>query len=161
MKKAKQNKELVKQLTTLIVKGSAHASLDDVLANLSDNKAGIVPGKLPYSVWQLAEHIRIVQWDMLEFCSKPDHVSPPWPEGYWPKIKKPSETAWKNCIKQIKKDRKAFIALLEDADADLYAPFPYGDGQTLLQEALQLADHTAYHAGEILVVRRLLGEWQS
>ena len=160
MKKAKIRKELIKQLKELILKGNAHVSLDDALKNVPLNKAGILPAKLPYTIWQLVEHLRLAQWDILEFSRNPDHKSPKWPEGYWVRGKKPRDgAAWRKSINQIKKDRKDFVALLDNEDVDLYTPFPHGSGQNLLREALLIADHNSYHTGEILVVRRLLGEW--
>src|SRR5580692_10164879 len=106
MKKAKIKKELIKQLKELILKGNAHVPLDDALKNLPLNKAGIKPPKLPYTIWQLVEHLRLAQWDILEFSRNPEHKSPKWPEGYWVKAMKPRDgAAWRKSINQIKKDR--------------------------------------------------------
>ena len=160
-KSARNSKEVIKQLKDLLLKGNAHVHLDDALKSIPLNQTGAIPKGLPYSIWQLAEHIRLAQWDILEFSRNPDHKSPKWPEGYWVKAKKPKTAAeWNKCIAQIKKDRKDFISLLEKEDADLYTPFPWGEGQNLVREALVIADHNSYHVGEILVVRRLLGEWK-
>ena len=156
-----ENKEVVKQVKDLILEGNAHVTLDKALENVPENLRGIVPDKLPYSIWQLAEHIRIAQWDILEFSRDPNHVSPEWPKAYWPEEKAPADdVAWEQCVAQIKKDRNAIVALLEDHGADLYSPFPYGDGQNLLREALLVADHNSYHTGEIIMLRRLLGDWK-
>jgi hypothetical protein len=153
--------EVIKQLKDLLLAGNAHVSLNNAFKDVAENIRGIVPDKLPYSIWQLAEHIRIAQWDILEFSHNPRHVSPKWPEGYWPKEAAPKdEEAWKNCIIRIKKDREAFIALLEDPEVDLYKPFAHGDGQNLLREALLIADHNSYHVGEVIAIRRLLGDWK-
>ena len=161
MASANNNKELVKQLKDMLMAGNAHVSLNDAFKDVPQKIRGIVPDKLPYSIWQLAEHIRIAQWDILGFSSNPRHVSPKWPEEYWPKEKAPKDdAAWKKCIKQIKTDREAFIALLEDMETDLYKPFPHGDGQNLLREALLIADHNSYHVGEVIAIRRLLGDWK-
>jgi len=161
MENITSNTELIKSLKGLLFKGHAHVSLEDALANIPEDALGKVPKNLPYRIWQLTEHIRITQWDMLGFSKSPKHKSPKWPEEYWPKEKAPAnKEAWENCIKQIKKDRKSFLALLEKENADLFTPFAHGTGQTLLQEALQIADHTSYHTGEIIAVRRLLGEWK-
>jgi hypothetical protein len=155
------NNLLIKSLTHLLKKGNAHASLDDALENISFDLLGEKPGNLPYSIWQLAEHIRIAQWDILEFCRNKKHISPKWPDGYWPSETKPvSEAAWGKCIEQINTDRKSFVELLSDPEVDIYKPFDYGDGQTLLKEALVLADHNSYHTGEIIIVRRLLNDWK-
>ena len=161
MASANNNKELVKQLKDMLMAGNAHVSLNDAFKDVPQKIRGIVPDKLPYSIWQLAEHIRIAQWDILGFSSNPRHVSPKWPEEYWPKEKAPKDdAAWKKCIKQIKTDREAFIVLLEDVETDLYKPFPHGDGQNLLREALLIADHNSYHVGEVIAIRRLLGDWK-
>lgn len=159
---ATYNKELVKTLEQLLAGGQAHATFDDAVKHLPAKLRGVVPEGMPYSIWQLVEHIRITQWDILEFSRDPKHQSPSWPEGYWPKETAPAdEAAWKKCLAQIKSDLNEFIELLKDPDVDLYAPFPHGDGQHLLREALLIADHTSYHTGEIIVLRRLLGAWNS
>ena len=156
-----KKKELVKQLSDLILKGHAHASLDDALDNVPAKIRGVVPDKLPYSIWQLAEHIRLAQWDILDFSRNPNYKEMKWPDDYWPKKKAPKDAAeWEKTIKQIKKDRKEFIALLENEEADLYTPFAHGSGQNLLREALLIADHNSNHVGEIIVIRRLLGAWK-
>lgn len=150
-----------KHLVELITGGNAHATLDDALDNLPVNLRGAVPYGLPYSIWQLAEHIRIAQWDILEFSKDQTHQSPKWPDEYWPKEAEPKDdAAWDKTISQIKKDGEEFIALLNDPENDLYKPLPKGDGQTLLREALLVADHAAYHTAEIIVIRRLLGAWK-
>jgi hypothetical protein len=161
MENKNEKETLHKELVALLSKGSAHSPVEDILDGIPFDTLGKVPRSLPYSIWQLAEHIRIAQWDMVEFSKSARHKSPKWPDEYWPKEKAPTDAAaWENCIKQIKKDRKAFIKLLDKDGVDIYAPFPHGDGQNLLHEALQIADHTSYHLGEILVLRRLLGIWK-
>ena len=150
---------VVENLVDLIEKGNAHVSLDDAL-DIPFSLLGERPANVPYSTWQLAEHIRIAQWDLLEFSRNAKHVSPKWPDEYWPKETAPqSEDAWKECIKQIKADRKSFTDLVKNSGDDLYQPFDYGDGQSLLKEAMVLADHNSYHAGEIVIIRRLLNAW--
>jgi hypothetical protein len=152
---------VVKELVDLLSKGNAHASLEDALKNLPFALLGEKPGMLPYSIWQLAEHIRIAQWDILEFSSNPKHVSPKWPDGYWPTAAAPkSKAAWVKCITQIVKDRNAFIDLIKKTGSNIDKPFKYGDGQSLLKEALVLADHNSYHTAEIIVIRRLLNAWK-
>ena len=151
---------LIKNLVELIEKGNAHASLDEALKDIPFSLLGEKPGNLPYSIWQLAEHIRIAQWDILEFSRNAKHVSPKWPDGYWPKKTAPeSELSWQKCIDQIQKDRKTFIELVKNACDTLNKIFEYGDGQSLLKEALVLADHNSYHTGEIIIIRRLLKAW--
>lgn len=155
------NKLLVKQLTQLLQGGSAHASLDEALKGLPERLRGEVPDKLPYSIWQLLYHIRITAWDMLEFSKDAKHKSPKWPDEYWPKEKEPKDDKeWNQAIKETKEYIDEFIELLHDKDANLYKPFPHGDGQNLLHEALQMADHNSYHTAEIIVIRRLLGAWK-
>jgi hypothetical protein len=155
-----QNELLISNLTDLLKKGNAHATLDDALKNIPFELLSKTPAGLPYNIWQLAEHIRISQWDILEFSRNPDYKSPEWPKGYWPSEKiPPSEEAWKKCVHQIKEDRNSFIELIKNAGENLYIRIPNGDGQTLLREALVLADHNSYHTAEIIVLRRLLDDW--
>ncbi len=155
------HKDLIDNLIYLIEKGNAHAPLDKALEEMPFSLLGERPHNLPYSVWQLAEHIRIAQWDILEFSKSAKHVSPKWPDGYWPGEPKPrSEAAWKKCVNAIKADRKEFIGLIKNCGDNSYKVFEYGDGQNLLKEALVLADHNSYHAGEIIIIRRLLGTWK-
>ncbi len=152
---------LLEQLTTLLDGGEAHVTLDDALASLPFEKQGIVPPGLPYSAWQLLEHLRIAQRDILDFSDNASGSYKPmtWPDNYWPKDPVPPDhTAWQRSIDQIRTDRDRFDNLLQTDD--LTKPFPWGQGQTLLREALLIADHNAYHLGEIVAVRRLLGEWK-
>lgn len=156
------NDAVRKQLLALLTGRNAHQSFDDAVAGLPAELRGVKPDKLPYSIWQLVDHIRIAQWDILEFSRDPQHQSPPWPSGYWTKEVVPvDEAAWQQALNQIRQDRDAFVLLLNDPQRDLYAPFAHGDGQNLLREALLIADHTAYHVGEIILIRRLLGAWKS
>jgi hypothetical protein len=156
-----KKKELVKQLKDLILKGNAHAMLDDALNNVPVKLRGVVPDKLPYSIWQLAEHIRMTQLDILDFSTNPDYHPMKWPDDYWPNKKAPKDAAeWEHTLKEIKKDRADFVKLLDAEDVDLYTPFAHGDGQNLLREAMLIADHNSYHTAEIIVIRRLLGAWK-
>jgi hypothetical protein len=109
----------------------------------------------------MVEHIRITQWDMVMFSIDPSHVSPSWPDGYWPaKLQPVPDRVWKESLKRIEDDREMFIRHLEKPESDLVSPFHHGEGQTLLQEAVQIIDHNAYHTAEIIVLRRLLGNWK-
>lgn len=156
-----KNEILIKNLEDHLNKGNAHALLDDALKNIPFDLLGKKPAGLPYSIWQLSEHIRIAQWDILEFSRDAKHVSPKWPEGYWPAETKPdSKAEWEKCIHQIRSDRKTFTELLSNAGEDIYKPFDHGNGQSLLKEALVLADHNSYHTGEIIIIRRLLNDWE-
>jgi len=156
-----ENELLISNLTELLIKGNAHATLDDALKNITYESLSRTPTGLPYNIWQIAQHIRISQWDILEFSRNPKYISPEWPKGYWPSEKEPaSEEAWEKCVHDIKEDRNSFIELIKNASENLYTPIPGGDGQTLLREALVLADHNSYHTGEIIVLRRLLNDWK-
>jgi hypothetical protein len=155
------NIQVIKELIALLNGGNAHVSFEDAIKGAQEKLLGEKPGSLPYSIWQLVEHIRITQWDILEFSSNPAHKSPKWPEEYWPKEAAPADSrAWKASIKLAGEDRKAFIALLKEKQDELHIPFAHGDGQTLFREALLIADHTGYHTGEIIVIRRLLKDWK-
>jgi hypothetical protein len=153
-----QHKILIDELINLLNGGNAHVGLHDALKDLPSELRGIKPDKLPYSIWQMVEHIRIAQWDMLEFSKSEKHNSPAWPEGYWVKETAPANDGeWNRSIKQINDDREEFIRLLKSED--IFKAIPHGDGQSILREALQIADHNAYHIAEIVMIRRLLGAW--
>ncbi|MDR7420343.1 MAG: DinB family protein [Armatimonadota bacterium] len=147
-------------LVWLLRGGHAHVYFDRALAGIPTRLRGVRPDGLPYSAWMLVEHMRIAQWDILEFSRNPRHVSPPWPEGYWPKTAVPPAGAWAKSVDALRRDLRAMIAMVRDPKTDLYARIPHGDGQTILREALLVADHNAYHLGQLLVVRRLLGAWK-
>jgi hypothetical protein len=158
----KATDEIRKQLLALLRGGQAHVSFDDAVKDFPVAQRGILPQGLPYSAWQILEHIRITQRDILDFCAPPTGGYQPmeWPEGYWPKsAEPPSERSWDVTIVAIRKDLETFEALISRPEADLYKPFRWGEGQNLLREALLIADHTSYHLGELIVVRRLLGIW--
>ena len=155
----KQHDVLIDELVKLLEGGSAHASFKDAIKSLPAEKRGVVTNKLPYSIWQIVEHIRIAQWDMLEFSRDASHESPDWPDGYWTKEAAPAnDAAWRKSVKQIESDREEFISLMRKSD--IYKPIPHGDGQSILREAMQIADHNAYHTADIVVIRRLLGVWK-
>jgi hypothetical protein len=155
--------ELRKQLTALLDGGQAHTSFHEAVKGFPAELRGVVPEGLPYSAWQLLEHLRIAQKDILDFSAPPSggYHSLKWPEEYWPKdAAPPSPEAWERSIASIKSDLEKFKALIVKPDADLYKPFRWGTGQNLLREALLIADHAAYHIGELIVLRRLLGAWK-
>jgi hypothetical protein len=154
------NDSLIAHLTELLNGGHAHASFDDTIKGIPADKRGVRPKGCPHSPWELLEHIRIAQNDILRFSSGPDYVSPKWPEGYWPASPAPgSESRWRASIKSFREDLAAFQQLLRERAGELDKPFPWGQGQTLLREALLIADHNSYHLGQLLLVRRLLGIW--
>jgi hypothetical protein len=153
---------LREQLIALLHGGQAHTTFDEAVKNFPAKLRGTVHQNLPYSAWQLLEHLRTAQLDIIHFSAPPTGGYQPmqWPEDYWPKSPEPpSEHAWDKSIDAIRSDLKRFESLIENPAADLYKPFRWGDGQNLLREALLLADHNAYHIGELIVLRRLLGAW--
>ena len=151
---------LREHLVKVLTEAQAHATFDQAVKGLPVELRGKVPKGSEYSAWQLLEHLRIAQSDILEFSRDARHVSPKWPEGYWPKEKAPiDEKAWDKSVRAFKRDLKAIVELIQDEKTDLFAKIPHGDGQTALREALLVADHNAYHVGQLVLVRRLLGAW--
>jgi len=152
---------LRQQVLDLLRSKNAHADFDAAVADFPSNLRGRKPKGCPYTAWQLLEHLRIAQWDILEFSRNPKHVSPSWPDGYWPKTEQPpSAASWNNSIRKFRADLKAMAKLVADKRNDLFVRIPHGDGQTLLREALLVADHNAYHVGQLVLLRRLLGAWK-
>jgi len=157
----KHEQSLRKHLVELLEGGSAHAKFDDVIKGLPAQLRGVKPANFPHTAWMLLEHLRLAQRDILEFSRNPKHVSPPWPSGYWPKTEAPpSAAAWNRSVQQFQRDLKAMQTLVANRKTDLFARIPWGDGQTILRETLLLADHNAYHLGQLLDVRRLLDAWK-
>jgi uncharacterized damage-inducible protein DinB len=139
----------------------AHVSIDKALAGIPPDVRGAVPDKLPYSAWQLLEHLRIAQHDILDFCRNPDYAALKWPADYWPaSAAPPSQAAWDDSIRRFKQDRTSLQQMAADETIDLEAQIPHGTGQTYLRELVLVADHTAYHVGQLVLVRRLLGVWE-
>jgi hypothetical protein len=156
-----QTKALREHLLYLLRGGGAHLDFDKAVAGLPPELRGVKPAGLPHSPWRLLEHLRIAQWDILEFSRNPKHTSPEFPKGYWPKGDAPPDAAaWDRSVSAFRTDLAALQALVADPASDLFTPFPHGQGQTLLREALLVADHNAYHLGQLVVVRRLLGAWE-
>ena len=151
---------LRKHLVDLLKGGSAHVQFMDALEEFPPNKRGTFAPGLPHTGWQLLEHSRIAQWDILEFSRNAKHVSPGFPEGYWPKTPgPPTEAEWDKSVQQFQNDLNEMIELVASARTDLFAKIPHGDSQTILREALVLADHNAYHLGQLVDLRRALGTW--
>jgi hypothetical protein len=140
--------------------GEAHATFDTAVAGLPEPLRGRAPAGLPYSPWQLVEHLRITQHDLLDFCINPEYRELEWPNDYWPPSPAPpSAKAWDESVRRFRDDLAALQRLARDPTVDLAARIPHGTGQTYLRELLLAADHAAYHIGELIVVRRLLGAW--
>jgi uncharacterized damage-inducible protein DinB len=144
----------------LLEGGQAHATFENAVRGFPLDRVGVRPKGLPYSGWELLEHMRIAQEDILRFSISADYESPKWPEAYWPAGPAPEKQShWARSVKAVREDLAEFQALVRDPKQDLYRKFPWGDGQTLLREALLIADHNAYHIGQLVLVRRLLGVW--
>lgn len=138
----------------------AHVGFDAVVAGLSPALRAERPAGLPHSAWQLVEHLRLAQHDILEFCVNPAYQAPTWPDDYWPVSPAPaSDEAWEASLAAYRADRDALKDLARNARIDLLAQVRGGDGQTFLRELLLVADHTAYHVGQIVLLRRALGAW--
>jgi hypothetical protein len=151
---------LREHLLYLLPGGGAHLSFDEAFAGFPPETRGQKPDGAPHTAWQLLEHIRIAQWDILEFSRNPHHVSPDFPRGYWPTEDAPPDAAaWDRSIEAFRVDLQAMQDLVADPSTDLFAPIPHGDGQTILREALLVADHNAYHLGQVVLLRRLLDVW--
>jgi hypothetical protein len=154
------NRPLREHVLYLLGGGGAHVDFEKAILGLPAKLRGVKPQGVPHSAWQLLEHMRIAQWDILEFSRNPEHVSPEWPAGYWPETEDPpSPAAWERSLKRFRADLEAMQALVEDTGTDLLARIPGGSGQTVLREALLVADHNAYHLGELVMLRRILGAW--
>lgn len=155
-----RDKAVREHVSNFLVSRHAHADFDRAVKGFPIELRGKLPRGASHTPWQVLEHLRIAQWDILEFSRDPKHVSPEFPAGYWPKTAAPpDEHAWERSVRAFRRDRKALMALVADERLDLLAPFAHGDGQTLLREALLTADHNAYHVGELVLLRRLLGAW--
>jgi hypothetical protein len=139
----------------------AHASFDQVIADFPAKFRGETPKGLPHSAWMLLEHTRLAQWDILDFSRNPNYEQLKWPDDYWPRTAAPpSETAWEKSVKGFRDDLNAMKALVNDSKTDLFAKIPWGEGQTVLREAMLVADHNSHHLGQLIDVRRLLGIWK-
>ncbi len=141
--------------------GQAHMTFDDVVASFPQELINTNPPNVPYTPWHLIEHLRITQWDILEYVRNPDYTSPEWPVGYWPaRIAKTDAAGWKRTIEQFRADMSAMRAIVLDPKTDLIAPIPHGyGGHTILREALLVADHNAYHIGELGILRQVMNAW--
>lgn len=148
-------------LLELLRGGSAHLRFDEAIEGLPADLRGARAQDLPHTPWQLLEHLRIAQWDILDFSRNPDYVHIKWPDAYWPETATPpDDEAWDRSVEQFRRDLKAMEDLVADPKTDLFAKIPWGKGQTILREALLIADHNAYHIGQIVTLRQALGAWQ-
>jgi len=148
-------------LLELLDGGHAHPDFEAAIADLPADVRGVKPPGLPHTPWRLLEHMRIAQWDILRFSIDPAHVSPEFPSGYWPEGDAPPDPgAWDRTIELFRGDLRKMKDLVADPQTDLFARIPHGQGQTILREALLVADHNSYHIGQLITVRRLLGAWK-
>ncbi|MGH2406232.1 MAG: DinB family protein [bacterium] len=154
------DKALRDHLLWLLDGGMAHVTFPRAVAGLKESLRGQKPRGLPYTPWQQVEHMRISQWDILEYIRNLGHVSPKWPEGYWPAAVPPRREVWEVSIRAFKADVRALKALVADPSTRLTAQIPHAQrGHTVLREVLLAADHNAYHLGQLIVLRRVLGAW--
>jgi hypothetical protein len=161
----KQEKIIREQLLALLDGGNAHMSFAEVVARFPVKYGNIKPPNMNYTAWHLLEHMRIAQWDILEFIRNPAHVSPDWPDGYWPsQDKRTTGAQWEKTVKGFRADLKALQRLVKDPKIDLFGPIPHAKKYTIFREILVIADHNAYHIGEIATLRQILyikppGSW--
>jgi hypothetical protein len=155
--------QLLRQhLLELLDGGHAHATFEEVIKDFPAKFRGEVPKGLPHSAWMLLEHMRIAQWDILDFSRNSKYQAMKWPEDYWPKNSAPaSALEWERSVHSFRDDLEAMRRLVRDPNTDLFAKIPWGEGQTVLREAMLVADHNAHHLGQMIDIRRLLGIWKS
>jgi hypothetical protein len=159
-KAGNHDQALREHVVSLLKGGSAHVHFMDAIEGFPEAKRGSYVEGLPHTGWQLLEHVRIAQWDILEFSRNPKHVSPGFPEGYWPKTPgPPEESSWDKAVAAFQHDLQEMTKFVKNPKTDLYARIPHGEGQTVLREALLLVDHNSYHLGQLVDLRRALGAW--
>jgi hypothetical protein len=153
---------LREHLARILDWSDAHADFDAAIGGIPPRLRGVRPEGLPHSPWELLEHLRFTQRDILDFCRDPVYVAPRWPVDYWPATPAPpDEGAWEASVASYHSDREELRRLVLNGDLDLLAKIPHGSGQTYLRELLLVADHTAYHVGQLVLLRRFLGDWNS
>ncbi|WP_299708077.1 DinB family protein [uncultured Pontibacter sp.] len=156
-----KDKALREHVANLLRGGQTYQPIAKLLRGLKAEEAGRNIEGLPYTIWQQLEHLRFALYDILDFSRNPDYEEPTWPDDYWPKEKAPADQAALDAsLASISQGVEEMIALVEDTQQDLYAAFPHGNGQTLLREAMLVAEHNAYHVGQVMVMRRILGNWE-
>jgi len=152
---------LRQHLISLLTEGNAHVDFDSAIADLPAALRGKRPDGVDHSPWELLEHLRIAQWDILDFARNPEYQPRDWPKEYWPEAPAPADDAeWEKSVTTFRQDLKEICELVSDKSTDLFAKIPHGEGQTILREALLVADHNAYHLGQLVLVRKLLGSWK-
>ncbi|MGI9102732.1 MAG: DinB family protein [Terriglobales bacterium] len=151
---------LRKWLDWLLAGGGAHADFDAAVRGFPASLRGVRASGLPHTAWQLLEHMRIAQWDILDFSRNPKYKAMEWPEDYWPKTEGPPKGAWEKSVRQFRADLAAMRKLVKSPRTDLHAEIAWGGGQSILREALLMADHNAYHLGQLVLVRKALGAWK-
>jgi hypothetical protein len=157
----KKKKSLPEHLVELLTEGHAHIDFESAVKDWPADLQGKKPQGAAHTPWEVLEHIRLAQWDILEFTRNPKHVSPEFPAGYWPKTPAPpDDKAWNKTLAAFRSDLKAIVKIAQNKSTDFFTPFAHGDGQTVLREVLLVADHNAYHLGELLLLRRQLGAWK-
>jgi len=156
------DKVVREQLLSLLRGGNAHMNFDQAVADFPIQNINSKPPNVSYTPWYLLEHLRIAQWDILEFICDPKHVSPTWPEGYWPPENEEADQAkWEKTISNFQADMETLQDMVVDQQVDLYAPIPNAPDYTILREILLVADHNAYHIGEFAILRQVMDNWQS
>jgi DinB superfamily len=156
-----QDQSLRNHLIELLDGAQAHATFDQVIGDFPAKLRGEIPRGLPHSAWMLLEHVRIAQWDILDFSRNPNYAQLKWPKDYWPKTPAPpNEPAWEKSVQAFRGDLDAMKELVNDPTTDLFAKIPWGDGQTVLREVMLVADHNSHHVGQLIDLRRLLGIWK-
>ncbi len=157
---ARQEAQLREHLVKLLRGRQAHVTFEDTVGDFPARLRGVKPKGVPYSAWQLVEHLRLAQWDIYDFCVNPEYKELRWPDDYWPRTAAPpNNAAWQKSLRQFQADRNRMVRLVRNPRTDLYARIPWGSGQTILREALLVADHNSYHVGQLVLLRRLLGQW--
>jgi len=151
---------LREQLLALLRGGNAHMTFDQAVADFPPNQINSCPPNVPYTPWHLLEHMRIAQWDILEFIRTPNHVSPPWPTAYWPAPDERADpTQWDKTLRDFRADLRALEELIQHPYTDLFSDLPHAKGYNILREILLVADHNAHHLGEFAILRQIMGTW--
>lgn len=155
-----KDKEVRKWLVKFLQGNQAYMSFDDAVAKFPTKHINTKAPNVDYTFWHILEHIRITQWDIIDFCTNPDYKYIKWPDDYWPKQDaKATKKDWDKTIKAIRSDLNEMTKLVQNPENDLYKPFAWGEGQHLLREAIMVAEHNAYHIGEFAVLRQVVGAW--